>query len=200
MTKACLEPCRIILVSPEWRNAPWKSLLQKVTFRTVELPPKVLVFVLQWGNKWLPRPRWATRVTFVDTIRHRVPITLLDPLLVSFVKKNTQGWGLQELDRLMENDPEYHTMQKRPDSPRDERMREEYAKPSPQQSEIAHKQHKAKEIHHSTSQILKKNGKFLILDLFSGMVFASERFRKTGFRVVTLDNSPNCKLISLVIF
>ena len=41
ITKACLEPCKLILVSPVWQNANWKRLLDRVTVSWHEVPPFV---------------------------------------------------------------------------------------------------------------------------------------------------------------
>ena len=39
VTKACLEPCKIILVAPNWNSGNWKELLGKVATHVFEIPP-----------------------------------------------------------------------------------------------------------------------------------------------------------------
>ena len=39
LTKICLEPCRIVLVVPQWRDEVWTELLSKCKLKDVIYPP-----------------------------------------------------------------------------------------------------------------------------------------------------------------
>ena len=41
VTKACLEPCKLILVSPDWNKGNRRDLFTKVALKEVEIPPHV---------------------------------------------------------------------------------------------------------------------------------------------------------------
>ena len=54
VTKACLEPCRLVLVSPGWGKGNWRKLLTRVAVKEVEIPPTSLFLSIAWGKVCSP--------------------------------------------------------------------------------------------------------------------------------------------------
>ena len=69
VVKVLLDPCKIILCTPEWRDQPWWKPLERVTVSRIYLPWDEGLFVGKKNNKALPHPHWRTVVSFVDTTR-----------------------------------------------------------------------------------------------------------------------------------
>ena len=67
VTKACLEPCKIILVAPNWNSGNWKELLGKVAAHVSEQPPDIPVFERSKGEGLLPGKHGSIQVSVVDT-------------------------------------------------------------------------------------------------------------------------------------
>jgi len=97
LTKAVLNPCKIILVTPVWVNMNWKALLEKLTIMEEVVPRFTPVFEKCTGGVLLPGRHWATSVVYIDTATKTVPKTELDPILVRELESETQGLGPVEL-------------------------------------------------------------------------------------------------------
>ena len=105
VTKACLEPCKLILVSPGWNKGNWRDLLTKVAVKEVEIPPHIPIFEHSLGKGLLPGKHWATFVSLVDTFEKRVERSDLDQLLVQELEGENMGLGPLDLTKEMEEDP-----------------------------------------------------------------------------------------------
>ena len=44
LSKICLEPCRIVLVVPQWRDEDWTELLSKMQTKKCDIPPKFPIY------------------------------------------------------------------------------------------------------------------------------------------------------------
>ena len=103
ITKACLQPCGMVLVSRGWSKGNWRSLLEKVAVKTLEIPPHVPIFDHSLGKGLLPGRHLSTFVSLVDTFVNRVPHSELDPLLVQELEEDNLGWGPKELEKEVES-------------------------------------------------------------------------------------------------
>ena len=97
VTKACLEPCKIILVAPNWNSGNWKQLLGKVATHVFEIPPHIPVFERSKGEGLLPGKHWSIQVSVIDTTTLHFGKGDLDPLLVQEIENDSKGWGPDKL-------------------------------------------------------------------------------------------------------
>ena len=82
VTKLCLEPTKMILVTPDWHDQHWSRILDKISVARVEIPSGTPLYTSDWENKPLPAPIWNTFVSLVDTTLQNVSLQELDPKLV----------------------------------------------------------------------------------------------------------------------
>ena len=102
LTKACLEPCKMILVTPMWKGANWVPLLVKIAVRQLEIPPGVPVFERSLGKGLLPGRHWGVKVSLVETFANKVEEGELDPLLIQELEMEAQNRGPEKLLEEME--------------------------------------------------------------------------------------------------
>ena len=67
LTKVCLEPCRMVLVTPNWQKGTWRSILEEITIYRQIVPANVPVYESQVSTWLLPGRSWETIVTYMDT-------------------------------------------------------------------------------------------------------------------------------------
>ena len=61
VTKACLEPCRMVVVAPEWKSlADWKKMAEKVWVAKKELPEFQPIYERNANTQLLPGMHWMT--------------------------------------------------------------------------------------------------------------------------------------------
>ena len=107
VTKLCLQPSKMVLVSPHWPNTPWARLLEKITLRSTTIPQGTPLYFGDWDTKPLPSPQWETNVSLVDTSLLKVDAMELDPQVVAWVKRKCKGWGIEELLTEMSKYPSF---------------------------------------------------------------------------------------------
>ena len=96
LTKACLEPCRLVVVIPVWKSGGWQQLLDKIMVGQYIVPHYTPLFERAVGPGLLPGKHWTVSVNYIDTFEHKVVQDDLDPLLVREIEAETQGWGMSE--------------------------------------------------------------------------------------------------------
>jgi hypothetical protein len=121
--------------NPQVEGSKIVGVAFKVGTQSMELPSAMQAFISEWGEKQLPPRHWSTCVTLVDTVTHEIPKESLDRENVDFVVANSQGWGWEELDKLMASEILYNTPPQRPELPRDKGMRNKHEVPTPLQRE-----------------------------------------------------------------
>ena len=95
VTKLILEPCKVVLVAPEFKQASWWKPLDMITVARVYLPAHQGVYVGDCQHTILPPPEWRTSISLVDTIKWTSrPIR---PQLVSWVQRTSQHKGMEHL-------------------------------------------------------------------------------------------------------
>ena len=104
VTKACLEPCKLLLVSPNWKFGNWKEILGKVAVKEYVAPP-ISHFFRKKNGGLLSTGRLGIKFSMVDTINRWVSKEDLDPLLVQEVENDKMGLGPKDLAQAMENYP-----------------------------------------------------------------------------------------------
>ena len=67
VTKLIMEPCRMVLVTPEWRTETWWKPLDMITLSRVYVPAHLAIYQGDHDTKILPGPHWATVLSLVDT-------------------------------------------------------------------------------------------------------------------------------------
>jgi hypothetical protein len=93
ITKACLEPCKLILVTPSWNKAGWKFLLEEIKEKEELVPAFFPVYERNSGKELLPGRHWATKITLINTTKVRVPKIKLDPILVREIESESNPYG-----------------------------------------------------------------------------------------------------------
>ena len=73
VTKACLEPTRMILVHPDWEDNYWSPLLNEITVHRAQIPSGIPVYLTERTKKPLPAPLWNTQVSLLDTTVKTIP-------------------------------------------------------------------------------------------------------------------------------
>lgn len=109
VTKLCLEPCKMVLVYPNWVDQYWYPILEKISVAKVQVPSGVKLYKSDWDDRPLPAPQWNTCVSLVDTTSMKVDERELDPKIVKFIQKSSKNWNLDDLQREMMRYPRYMT-------------------------------------------------------------------------------------------
>jgi hypothetical protein len=99
VSKLILEPCKMVLVAPEQRQAPWWKPLDMITVARVYLPAHVGVYMGDCQHNVLPGPSWRTAVSLVDTTKWHTPP--FSQHLSSWVKRQNKGKGLSDLQQQL---------------------------------------------------------------------------------------------------
>jgi hypothetical protein len=102
LTKACLEPCCMVLVTPLWKTAQWAELLGKTAIKEFVVPPFRPLYERSDGKGLLAGRHWGSKATLIDTRVDTPSEEFLDPLLVREIKSETLDWGLEELRKEMQ--------------------------------------------------------------------------------------------------
>ena len=97
VSKICLEPCRMVLVTPVWKSEKWYQILEKIAIQQVFVEEDTPLYQSD-DRKILPSPKWQTVVSLIDTTKRNVPFSSLEPIPVKFVQGKTQGWGRENLN------------------------------------------------------------------------------------------------------
>ena len=115
LTKAAMEPCKIVMCTPNWPGDYWMRILEKISSSQVKIPVGVGLYKGDWDKKPLPPPKWETLISLVDTTRFHLEKGELDPKIVMAVKKMSKGWDQFDLEREMKNYPIFppHDMMER---------------------------------------------------------------------------------------
>ena len=95
VTKVALEPCRMVLVTPEWRKEPWWTTLDKLTVARVIIPAGDAIYSGEGCTTPLPGPVWRTVVSLVDSTKWSAPP--FSESLAHKVRDHCQGRDLEHL-------------------------------------------------------------------------------------------------------
>lgn len=106
LTKACLEPCRMVLVTPNWEKYGWKKMLEEITLKRHVIAPGTPIYEKANSTRLLPGRHWETWVSYIDTRKKRLPKYRLDPRWIEEITDECLNWGMQELEEEMEKYPE----------------------------------------------------------------------------------------------
>ena len=98
VTKACLEPTRMILVHPDWEDNYWSPLLNEITVHRAQIPSGTPVYLTERTKKPLPAPLWNTQVSLLDTTVKTIPLERLNPKLVRWLNQKSKKWGYPGTD------------------------------------------------------------------------------------------------------
>ena len=108
LTKVALECSRMVLCSPNWgdhgRNEYWRTLLDKLTLTSVQLPDDA-IYVPLGRKKPIGKPGWGSMLSVVDGGLAPVPRKDLDPAMVQEIQRESDAYTLSVLkDRLRPQD------------------------------------------------------------------------------------------------
>jgi hypothetical protein len=96
ITKVILEPCTMVLVTPEWRDYPWWKPLDQLTISRVYLPMFQPLYRLDGHNDILPGPHWRTTVSLIDSKKWKPPPPWED--VTQWVIRHGKGRTLHDLN------------------------------------------------------------------------------------------------------
>ena len=103
LTKAVLEPCRLVIVTPLWERYPWHALLQHLKLGQYMVPIKWPLYKKDNGRGYLAAPHWRTLVSYLDTTLNPIPHDLLNPKHVQQVNRLNHNLGLNDLKAALPN-------------------------------------------------------------------------------------------------
>ena len=101
VTKIILEPVRMILVCPEWREQAWWKPLDMLTVARTFLPAGEGTYRGDCQHDTLPGPVWRTVINLVDSCKWTTKP--YSPGHVAWVKEKSQGKGLNFLHTELAN-------------------------------------------------------------------------------------------------
>ena len=101
VTKLIMEPCRMVLVTPEWRTETWWKPLDMITLSRVYVPAHLAIYQGDHDTKILPGPHWATAVSLVDTKKWTTPTFRED--MVTWVQRAHRGRNLTDMKNALKN-------------------------------------------------------------------------------------------------
>ena len=96
LVKLALEPCPMVLVTPNWPNCPWMRILEKLAVKQCFVPPETPIYRGDQSLKALPPPPWETIVSLIDP-KVQAKVKELDPKLVKWVQRMSKEWGREQL-------------------------------------------------------------------------------------------------------
>ena len=97
ITKVVHNPCKIVLVSPNWPGRPWKRILDKIALCQFFVPPGEPLYETDRDKNPLPAPLWETTVSLVDTTKCNVNEIECDPNTLKWVTKTCKDLGPEDL-------------------------------------------------------------------------------------------------------
>ena len=106
VTKLCLEPSRMVLVHPDWRDEYWTPLLKSITDHRIEIKSGKPIYLSDHSKKPLPSPSWNTLVSLVDSTKYQVDSNMLDPKIKRLLQRMSKNWGLSELKHEVSKYPQ----------------------------------------------------------------------------------------------
>ena len=109
LTKIAVEPCRMILVTPNWPGSKWMRILDTVAIKQSFVPPETPLYKGDSQKKTLPPPPWETMVSLIDTKWNKPNASELDPKMVKYIKKMSKEWGQADLMAAVHGYPRFAT-------------------------------------------------------------------------------------------
>ena len=102
ITKAIMEPCKLVLCVPLWKEKPWWKVLQQIPVTHTILPHTHGIYVEGWKHDvtLLPHPTWNSAIFLVDTRKWHT--TKIDPSVKNWVKQKSQGKNWLDLTLEMQ--------------------------------------------------------------------------------------------------
>ena len=97
--KILKEPCRIVLVTPNWKGSNRKRLLSKLSQAQFFVPANTPLYKGDWDGTPLPSPSWETVVSLLDTRVFNVGKEEIDPSVWKWLEKKCKGWDSKKLDK-----------------------------------------------------------------------------------------------------
>ena len=90
ITKVVHEPCKIVLVTPNWGNRSWKRILDKIALAQFCVPENDSLYETDRDKNPLPAPKWETTISLVDTTKFNVNECECDSNTLNWVKKTSK--------------------------------------------------------------------------------------------------------------
>ena len=102
VTKLALEPCKMIVVHPDWNDKYWNPLLLEMCVSRYEIPSGQAIYLRDRSKKALKAPLWNTHISLIDSVALKIDPKRLDPDLVKWVRARSRNWGFDDLIREMQ--------------------------------------------------------------------------------------------------
>jgi len=109
LIKIAMEPCKVIICTPNWPGDYWMRILEKISLKQTKIPVGVGLYKGDWDKKPLPPPRWETLISFLDTTKISLDPKELDPKTMKYLKKLGKNWDQFDLEREMKMYPIFPT-------------------------------------------------------------------------------------------
>jgi len=104
VTKACLNPCKIVLATPLWKEEPWFEVLKEISLKTIVLYSNLTLYLTD-QKQLLPATSWQTQLTLIDITKKGATLDKLDSQTIRRGLKTNQGWGRDHLEQEMSTNP-----------------------------------------------------------------------------------------------
>jgi hypothetical protein len=103
VTKLVLEPCKMVVVHPDWNDIYWNPLLLEMCVSRYEIPSGQAIYLRDRSKKALKAPLWNTQISLIDSEAIKIDPARLDPDLVKWVRARSRNWGFDDLIREMQS-------------------------------------------------------------------------------------------------
>ena len=103
VTKLALEPCKMVVVHPDWNDQYWNPLLLEMCITRYEIPSGKAIYLRDRSKKALKAPLWNTQISLIDSEANKIDPERLDPDLVKWVRARSRNWGFDDLIREMQS-------------------------------------------------------------------------------------------------
>ena len=97
ITKLVHEPCKLVLVTPNWPGRPWRRILDKIAVVQYKVPAGEPLYETDRDKKPLPAPFWETIISFIDTFHFSAPENECDLSTLKWVIKTGKDLGQNDL-------------------------------------------------------------------------------------------------------
>ena len=105
LCKIVQDPCRIVLVTPNWKGPSWERILNKIAQSQFVVEPGTPLYKGDWDGTPLPSPNWETVVSYIDTTKYNVSLDECNPKTLKWLSKRSKGWNEKKLLEEMKKYP-----------------------------------------------------------------------------------------------
>jgi hypothetical protein len=75
VTKLALEPCKMVVVHPDWNDQYWAPLLLEMCVARYEIPSGKAIYLRDRSKKALKAPLWNTQISLIDSKTQKKKMT-----------------------------------------------------------------------------------------------------------------------------